>query len=536
MSVTHLLSMSREKFELFLTNLHTENKLSDNDISSAALFKTDVSLDLEPLLFLRSTSAKLSLTYFSVDQLALAFTQSENISISLIIPPKILESNVIYNPETIKPINEKEFQLKFTDFTALDMQAPLTYINEMLESHLNLYIIYRLGFAFFDKNIFKKNFFDHASAGNPVKLTSKEIDLILRYIDIQAFVRVILATLLSTEPVEKPLFSLSNLTPPLSHEQEQSVLNQSKILKTISERTTEESEGFFHYVNFEEFYDIDLKSNNENKRNVITKLKNNFVEMFNTILGIDIRSPTPDMKKDILSIINANLAMISQGETLRRILLIQRGKLNLKHPPLSSSSSPLPFFTTELVSLSIDETASKAKFSINNQVFLPPDDTEITIVFPKKASHTLGASPLEKNVQIGPITHNTDTVSYKTPQLSHVIYSEMQRLFCGIRHHPKIVHVSTNVLSASDNRNPWPINDEFPDFQTIYSHPVDDTTFEQRFIHKNSSDLNFCRMLRTHNSLQQIKLLMTDECGHILFFPRNTYVFASVRLEPFSKD
>ena len=255
--------------------------------------------------------------------------------------------------------------------------------------------------------------------------------------------------------------------------------------------------------------------------------------MFDAI-GVDINSRRADMKEDIQAIINANMAMISQGETLRRILLIQRSKLNVIFP--SSSTPSLPLFTTEFISLSIDESASKTKFTINNRAFLPPDDTEITIVFPKKASYVLGSSPLQENVQIGPISHNTNTTSHDLPHLSHVIVSNLQRLFCGIRHHPKIVRVSTNVLSASDNKNPWPISDKFSEFQTIYSHPIDDSTFAQRFIHKSSSELNFCRMLRTHNSLQQIKLLMTDECGHVLFFPRNTYVFATVRLEALSKD
>ena len=92
------------------------------------------------------------------------------------------------------------------------------------------------------------------------------------------------------------------------------------------------------------------------------------------------------------------------------------------------------------------------------------------------------------------------------------------------------------MLSGSDNKDLWPPNQDFPEFQTIYSAPVDDSTFQQRFIYKNDSELQFHRLLRSENSLQQIALLITDQCGRIVFFPRNTYIFARIRLEPISKD
>ena len=205
MANRHLLSLTQEKYELFISNLQIEDALTDSDPSSASSFTMDVNLDLEPLLFLRSATAKLGLSYLTIDNLALAFTRDEALSFLFSTPPELLLSNLVFNPGGITTTNDKEFFLKFTDYTAPDPEAPLNYVNRMLESFINPFLSYRLSLHFFDKNLFATNLFSNVSLQTPITFNKDEINILLRYVDIFAFIRQILAELLA-DP-KKPTFT-----------------------------------------------------------------------------------------------------------------------------------------------------------------------------------------------------------------------------------------------------------------------------------------------------------------------------------------
>ena len=535
MTQTHLLRTTQEKYELFLSNTHIEDKLADNEPSSAGFFTTPVNIDLEPLLFLRSTSAELSLSYLTIDSLGLAYTRTESISITLKIPVTVLGSNMISTAEEQPAVNNKKFILHFTDFTATRPDAPLEYLNRLFSGHVNPYIAYRLSLSFFDRDVFKDGLFSTASLNDPIELTIADINMLLRYVDIVAFTRQIYAMVLAGGNKKKrPAFTSSNLEPLLSLELEKTLLAESRTLKSLSERKRAEKAESFHLMDFEWFYNVSLKKNEEgeesaNAKLLATKISEHITTLLQDVSGISLTPSSTEERKTLTDLQKSNLDLLTQGQTIRRILLVQRSKLEPNPPPPS-------LFSTEFLSLSMDETGTKSKFLFNTQ-FLPADGTEISFLFPKQASYCLGGSPLDTSLQIGPISSNTDTLSSREASgFSNIITSRSQRLPSAIRHHPKILRVSTNVLSGSDNKDLWPPNQDFPEFQTIYSAPVDDSTFQQRFIYKNDSELQFHRLLRSENSLQQIALLITDQCGRIVFFPRNTYIFARIRLEPISKD
>ena len=526
MANRHLLSLTQEKYELFISNLQIEDALTDSDPSSASSFTMDVNLDLEPLLFLRSATAKLGLSYLTIDNLALAFTRDEALSFLFSTPPELLLSNLVFNPGGITTTNDKEFFLKFTDYTAPDPEAPLNYVNRMLESFINPFLSYRLSLHFFDKNLFATNLFSNVSLQTPITFNKDEINILLRYVDIFAFIRQVLAELLA-DP-KKPTFTFSNVKPVLSLELEQSVLSSSKILKSLAERNIEESIFPFHLAKLESFYNVNLSNNNPKKKDLQIKIKTDLLEIFETILDISINSPSPSDQIIIEGMKSANAAMMSQGELLQRILLVERSKLD--------GTIPQSLFNTEYLSLSMDESGSKVEFNINNQKFLPPDQSSLSVSFPPKAAYTLGCSPTEIGIKVGPISHSSDCTSIRAPYFTNTILSKTQRLFCAIRHHPKLIRVLTNVLSASENRNLWPVSDDFANFQTFFCLAIDDATLKERFIHKTSSDLDFHRMLPSETVLRAFSLLFLDENGKIVSFPRNTYVFASIRLQPLSND
>ena len=530
MTQTHLLRTTQEKYELFLSNTHIEDKLADEEPSSAGFFTIPVNIDLEPLLFLRSTSAELSLSYLTIDSLALAYTRTEDISITLTTPVKLLSSNFIFIAEEQPAINNKKFILNFTDFTATYPDAPLEYLNNLFSRHVNPYIAYRLSQAYFDRDVFKDGLFSTASLNNPIDLTVDDINMLLRYVDIVAFARQAYAVLLAGgDKTKKPDFTNSGLTK-LSLELEKS-LTKSRTLKSLPERKVAEKAELFHLFHFEWFYDVAIDEEESPITQVLaTKISDHITTILQDVSGVSLVPSSTEERKALTGLQKSNLDLIAQGQTIRKILLVQRSKLE-PHPPSPS------LFSTEFLSLSRDESGTKSKFTFNTQ-FLPPNRTEITLRFPKQASYCLGGSPLDSSLQIGPISSQTDTQSIQeASKFSNIITSRSQRLPSAIRHHPKIVRVSTNVLSGSDNKDDlWPPNPDFPEFQTIFCVAVDDSTFQQRFINKSDSELEFHRMLRSENSLHQISLLITDQCGRVIFFPRNTYVFARIRLEPISKD
>ena len=525
MSYTHLLSITQEKYELFLSNVEIEDKLPDEAPSSAGFFITPVNIELDPLLFLRSASAKLSLSYLTIDSLALAYTRIEDLTITLSIPKEILRSNMVFTEDLQSVQNNKHFILNFTDYTAPRPDDALDYLNSLFRAHMNPYIAYRLSLGFFDKDIFKENLFSVASLIDPVELSIDDINLLLRYVNILGFTRQIFAVILAGgDESKKPSFTLSEFDEALSLDIEKAVLTTSRVLKTLNERSLEESKEPFHLVHFEWFYGADITHTNTA---LTTKIKSHLTTIIADIAGIELNPSSSEEREELTKLQNSNLSLMAQGENIRKILLVERSKL---------ATQPLPsLFNTEFLSFSKDETGTKTKFLINN-AFLPPDKTAITIIFPKQASYCLGGSPLDDSLKIGPISSLTDTFGVKSPHFSNVITSRTQRLPCAIRNHPKLVKLSTNILSTSDNKDLWPQNPDFPNFQTIFSITIDESTFQQRFIHKTSSELEYHRLLRSENSLEQIALLATDQCGRIIFFPRNTYLFAALRLEPLSKD
>ena len=524
MANSHLLSLTQEKFEIFLTNLDVENSLKDDDISSASFFKTPVNLDVQPLLYLRSASAKLSLSYLTIDQLALAFTSSESLSIVMTTPEKILETNTVITKRNIVPTNELPFTLQFSDFTATTPQAPLEYMNGMF-ANINSFLIYRLSLAVFDKDIFKEGLFQNASIMDPIELSPQEVDILLRYVDAMAFCRRLLHVILSRDDrTSKPEFKFTNIKPLLSEDLERATLDNSRILKSLVERTAYESKKLFHLTNFPAFYKVDLSEISEKRRTLATRLTSHLREVLHDCFFIDLDNPSPNDKTLINNMLASNLKLLSQATTLRQILTVERGKLD--------PSFAAPLFNADFLSVSLDESAAKTKFNIMNRVFLPPDETEITISIPPRASYTLGCDPAESYIRIGPISFDSDTFSKKTPNLTNLIMSRTQRLRSSIRHHPKLIRVCTDVLSSSENKQLWPADDEFAGFQTLYCQTIDESTYQQRFIHKTSTDLDFHRMLRSQNTLESLTFLLQDECGKIVYFPRNTYVFAAFRLEP----
>ena len=87
MAFSHL-SMETESYQLFLSNSDNENNLSNPNISSAGSFELvlDRTIDLSPLLYMKSTNAEIAISHLSLTNLPLTVTKDEEIKVQVNIP------------------------------------------------------------------------------------------------------------------------------------------------------------------------------------------------------------------------------------------------------------------------------------------------------------------------------------------------------------------------------------------------------------------------------------------------------------------
>ena len=527
-----------EKYEIFISNYETEIQLNDDQPSSASLFPSNVDLDISPLLFLRSPVAQIGLQHVTIENLCLCYLNNEKIRIKISTPSDINYANFHITSEEIQEANLSFFDLQFSDYSATNTDEAILYADELLDGNLSSFLIYRLALNFFDLDIFKDNIFSKpASKTDKISLSLQDIELCLRYTDFTLFTRRLFNAVLngddivsippnSTSPITN---NLTCIKPKLTAQLEKKILDKSRFLKSFDERSNYEKTYIFSTSTFENFYNIDLKSKNNDNSALCVKITTEFHRACQTFLDIHFSHLTSEKQTLITNLKKSNEALIQQGLTLQKILLIQREK---QSPSFSPS-----LFASELVSIQKDESGSKTYFDIFNKYFLPNDETTCDIFFDKQASYTLGTLP-GTSLHIGPLTYSSDChrTTKMTPKLTANIVSSYQRLHGPIRNHPKILHIACDILSTSDQKVLRPINADYPNFQTIHSILVEDHHLTSRFFSKNTDDVTFHRMLKTETLLQRFHILTVDENERPVTLPRNSIFSAKFVIMPYTNE
>ena len=522
------LNYSQNKYELFLSNHADENQADENSISTSSEFSATCLLDLNPLLFLRSNAAQVSLNQLSIDNLALCYSQNEAIKVYFNSDTEHLMANKCFLKDSVKQENSKPLSLGFNDFSATKPQETLDHVNSLLNTNLNLFICHRLSQTVIDKELFTENIFLSANTENPLSLSSNEIKLLLRYLDYASMTRFthtkILDEILSTTSNLK--MSLSNIKPILTSDLEESTLHASEVLKSKADRE-KDKKIIFELFSIDSFYDIDLSTNNTRKTDLVTKLRTDFIEYL-TIMEIDIHQPATADRDLLTTLLRSTIDLFNQGTTLRNILLLELKKLK--------STFNDDFFITNLVALKLDETRSKCKFVINNKLFLPNNHSTLILIIPSHAAYSLGSSKNKATVSIGPISYNTDTKTSLTPRITKNILSEKQRLPCSIRFHPRILRVATDIITTNGIVDNWLGSTDNSNFNILHSFTIDEAHMQSRFISKTDSELNPHRIMKTENFLDQIKIKILDENCNKIFFPVQTLTYCSLIIEPITFD
>ena len=433
MAFSRNLQTNYNNFEIFLSNYKIEQELTDDDPhSSASHFENILNLDLIPLIFLKSTTAKIALQQVSIDSPALAFVSTEIIEIKMTVPPNINNSNHIITSDSITEWNDKPLTISFSDISAASNQECLSYINDLLDENLTNYLIFRLSLNFFDMNLFKEDVFNNISSSNKITLSKDDLIILLHYINITLYTRRQLDAVLTGQATieeSKLTANFTHLISAFDETLEKTIISKSEYLLGLADRKKMLDNHIFTTLNIEQFHSVDLTTKNNFRNALDVKIKTGIHDYIVNILEFNLSTPSNTDVENITLYRTANDSLIKQGLTLQQLVLLQSQK--------RTNNFDTSIFHTDLLKLRLDNTGAKVRFEIANRSFLPPDETSIQILFGPKATYTLGGlSGLQTNLKIGPLTHasNCSAQAKLKPQLTNHILAENQRLHGPIRY------------------------------------------------------------------------------------------------------
>ena len=98
------------------------------------------------------------------------------------------------------------------------------------------------------------------------------------------------------------------------------------------------------------------------------------------------------------------------------------------------------------------------------------------------------------------------------------------------RFHPKILRISTSLLSSSSSKMLWPQIKDYEDFGILFSLIIDEAFLSSKFFCSISHDLSYHKMLKTDNLLQKITFLITDENQKIVTFAKSTHIMIQCKI------
>ena len=132
-------------FKLHLSNERIEQELAQDEPSSASYFDAIInpSLDLSFLTFLRSNDVELNLDNFTISSAALTFRRDEKIRVYLDIPSNLSGGNWCYTKNQQAQHNIQALSILIEDFTTSNSKDALDYINGLIGSKVNSFLLIR---------------------------------------------------------------------------------------------------------------------------------------------------------------------------------------------------------------------------------------------------------------------------------------------------------------------------------------------------------------------------------------------------------
>ena len=223
-------------------------------------------------------------------------------------------------------------------------------------------------------------------------------------------------------------------------------------------------------------------------------------------------SLTTESKDEIKKLIVSNKILIHHAQKARVLLNLQKERMDQRKKTAS-------LFHDDFLSLSMDASNLKCKFSFNPKLFLTDDQCSVKVVLPEQLSYTLGTRNNEKAI-IGPL--KADTTEKGSPRLTTNILHANQLLPCNVSVLPKAIHLITDVLSTQ-SRDMWLRETKFNDFNLILTMGIDDQTVSNKMISKTGDDVIFHKLRKIDNVLDRFHVKVLDHNLRKLTFASRAY-------------
>jgi hypothetical protein len=504
-------------YELNCDNCTQENALANELISTASQFQITLqqSLDLSPLIYLRSVDAEISLKHIHVGSLPLTFTSSEEIEILLTFIPEITACNqevhktTITGSEGIKGRNEIPLKLPISDFIASTPKEAIAYVNSLLEFKINFFLLARYFELFLDKKVL-----NDVPEGYP---TNEDYKLLFSYFNAAMYARhsqhaVFCQYLGITDNISTNRKFLGK-GKVISAAEETEILKASKCIIPTTLRAEFTNQKTLTMADF-------YTKNVTNVSETIDASIKTKVDTWLTAAHFQLNPITEKSKKDLQNIFNANKHLIEVGLVLLELLKLEKERADKRVKQGSR------LFQSEFLFLQMDLTQQRCSFFFQSDGYIPLK-ANLNIYFPKKMSYTLGAD-IDHYVKIGPITHIPKT---NGPKLSNSIDFSSQRLPNAIRNLPTLLYVCSD-LTTGKGQDTFLSTTIFSKFHIMYTYLFDDTSFRARAIVSTDCNSDYAKIKQTFKLLEQFEVCLLDEnLQKVLFAPR-TFTRLSFQIRP----
>lgn len=585
---------SSECYTLHVSNEKTEMSLPPEHISSGSNFEVDLNppLDLAQLSFLQSpdvevrgilyqpanyrhiapalNNATISPLQVRVDTLLIDSSPllfradpDENIKTYVTLATHLARDNVIFSERKLEIKNNTPLVVNLSDFYSADIHQAVRHVNTLLSNGSNMFLIARYSELFLDHHgIFDFRVFDKLDGENIMNVTRTELELLLRYLDIGFFARFEIIQYLNglsepLRPITKLIpYNVTYLRPSMTSDFEAGILRPSKFFLPLAGRSNiiiEDGSAVQPntLIDLSDYYDVELDSNKrkrgaeanannaakvaENKRKITSRLfrKLRIIDKATTeVKQIDGKAQTVfvgESKKYAEEIISHNIELFKIGQKIRDLIAIEIERLK------NSSNSQL--FTRPFAAIGLDISETKVKFYLEFTKLA--ERSHISIVFSPILSYKLGSSrdittQNYNKITIGPIS--LADVKRNETGVAHNIMSPKQRLSASMRIFPKLLIIACDILSEQsrqmEKEQTFFTRNDMVSFFKVSLKPK---TLGTQFIAIEASKMPsqpFFRVHKARTHLNSFKVMLFDENGEFLLFPRDTIVKIALTFRP----
>ena len=523
-SLTYDLDQTTESYSILLDNSVTEDKLNENEDSSASQFEVTLEpqLNLSPLLYMKSILAETMLDKLEISSLPLTFTRTETIKINVEIPSHFTLCNMRLSKEDLDAANQTPLSLQLEDYICKEPNDAVSFFNETIRHRINFFLISRYLNVAFDG--------DYLDVNSRTNFELNEIKLLIRWIDLCIWTRRVFHEKLCsyagiTDDDISDSIIFSNSSPLITSREESEIIAESSCIIAKDDRNNPRKPTLF---DFEHFYGLNVA--NESANTELNKAKLNDIkttvetQTLSWLDDIGFPSNPQDLEasdiEDIRSYLKKNKDLIDLVSQSRVLLILERQKHKGKRKNAS-------IFQEEMCIADLDKNQHKFKFILNPQKFLAKN-TLITIHLPTQMSYALG-SALHTNISIGPLS--TDTMTKNVPRLSNNIVSNHQSLPFGVRNLPTIIYIMTDIVSGK-RRDSWQVNSIFQNFHVIFNHIFDETAITSRAITSIASSDDYYKLKDSNRLLETLSFAVVDQNFKKLHFSLKTYCRISLKVRP----